>query len=66
MRQERLGRKVHLTGRRRQTSNKQDTGRMFKGRQERDSRQTMYRQKTGGMIQKTCRLQNGQETGRNG
>ncbi len=34
-------------GGRRQTSNRQETGRMFRGRQEIYRRQTIYRQKAG-------------------
>ncbi len=38
-----------------------------KDMQERDGRQTIYRQKTGGMIQETCRMgRRRQETDRNG
>ncbi len=40
---------------------------MFRGKLERDRRRTIYRQKTGGMIQKTCRMgKRRQETDRNG
>jgi hypothetical protein len=60
MRQERLGRKVHLTGRNRQEeqeTNRQQAGdrqSVQGGRQDIDRRQTiLYRQKTGGMIDET-------------